>query len=93
MLLETKNREKYETGNVGYAYEIWRHGLPLPRRPRRRERFAADADNDAGESMACDTETRASAASAPTSPTSCAAFRTASSYSCVESGDDDITIQ
>ena len=31
MLLETKHREKYETGNVGYAYEIWRHGLPSPR--------------------------------------------------------------
>ena len=27
MLYETKNRGKYETGNVGYAYEIWRHGL------------------------------------------------------------------
>ena len=28
MLYETKDREKYETSNVGYAYEIWRHGLP-----------------------------------------------------------------
>ena len=28
VLYETKNREKYETGNVGYAYKVWRHGLP-----------------------------------------------------------------